>query len=133
MKMIMYRATTELLRQRDTTRVIEMSDQFFEAFPHMNFPYDARTLIHINFYVQVGAKEKAIEHLSILGPELADWMEFYESIDPEVREAGFRTEYQQTVGAVQEILRMADELGDETFKARMQEILGPYSAENLLN
>jgi len=133
MKMIIWRATQELLRKGENDKAIALTDKFFEAFPHMNFPYDPRTLIHINFYMQAGAKDKAKEHLAILAPEMADWMEFYESIDPDVREAGFKNDYQQTIGAIQEILRMADEIGDEDFKKKMQEIIGPYSVQNLIN
>jgi hypothetical protein len=131
MKMIIWRASQELLRAGDKERLVALTDRFFESFPNMNFPYDARTLIHINFYMQAGAKEKAMEHLSILAPEMADWMEFYESLDPDDLEAGFQNEYQHTLSAIQEIFRMANEIGDEAFKARMQELLGAYSAENL--
>ena len=133
MKMIIWRATQELLRAGDKERAIALTDKFFAAFPHMNFPYDARTLIHINFYVQAEAKDKAKEHLAILAPELADWMEFFESIDPEDREAGFQSDYQQTLSAIQEVLRIANEIGDEAFKTQMQEILGAYSSQNLIN
>lgn len=133
MKMIIWRTTQEYLRAGNNERAIALTDKFFEAFPHMNFPYDVRSLIHINFYLQAGDKERAKKHLNILAPELADWMEFYESISDEDLEAGFDTDYRQTLSAIQEIFRMADQIGDEAFKTEMQNLLGAYSAQNLMN
>lgn len=131
MKMIMYRSTQELLRAGDSTRAVAITDRFFQAFPHMNFPYDARTLIHINFYMQAGAMDKAKEHLSILAPELAEWMVFFESLSAASLEAGFQSDYQLTLNAVQELLRMADQIGDDDFKQRMQALLGQYNIQTL--
>jgi hypothetical protein len=133
MKMIIWRGTQELLREGDNERAIALTDKYFEAFPHMNFPYDARTLIHISFYLQAGAPEKAKEHLSILVPELADWLNFYESIGPDKIDAGFRNDYELTKNAVLEISRMADQIGDEVFTQEVQDHLGPYLPQKVLN
>jgi hypothetical protein len=133
MKMIIWRGTQELLRRGDHERAIDLTDKYFEAFPHMNFPYDARTLIHISFYLQADAPEKAREQLQILVPELADWLEFYESIGPDKIDAGFRNDYELTLNAVQEIIRMADQIRDEDFKQEVQDKLGPFLPQKVLN
>jgi hypothetical protein len=90
-------------------------------------------LIHISFYLQAGAPEKAKEHLSILVPELADWLNFYESIGPDKIDAGFRNDYELTKNAVLEISRMADQIGDEVFTQEVQDHLGPYLPQKVLN
>lgn len=132
-KMIIWRTTQELIQQGENEKAENLTDQYFEAFPHFNFPYDARTLVHINFYAQVGAMEKAKEHLRIMATEMADWMDFFASVDPHVIEAGFQAEFDLTTDSIGRMLQLANQIGDEAFTSELQEILGPYTTENLRN
>ncbi|MDX1478135.1 MAG: DUF2723 domain-containing protein, partial [Saprospiraceae bacterium] len=130
-KMIIWRTTQELLNKGELDKVVDLTDQYFEAFPHMNFPYDARTLVHIDFYMKAGENEKAKEHLRILAPEMADFMAFYDSLSPDDLQAGFENDYALTVQAVQQILNMARQMNDPAFEQEMQGILGNYALQQL--
>ena len=130
---IMWRTIQTLIRRGDTQRAVDITDKFFEAFPHMNFPYTARTLVYINFYVQAQEFDKAKEHLRILANELSQYMEFYDSIDNTTRQDWFKNDYDMTVSGIQEILRMAPQLQDEAFTNEMEELVGLYSIQNLRN
>ena len=130
---IMWRTIQHLMRSGDTERAIEITDKFFEAFPHMNFPFTARTLVYINFYNQAREYDKAKPHLRTLANELAQFMVFYDSISADALQAGFKSDYDITVSGIQEILRMSAQFGDDDFMAEMEGILGPYSIENLRN
>ncbi len=130
MRFIMLRTIQELIRMGDNERAIALTDKYFEAFPHMNFPYDGRTLMYINLYLQAQAHDKVKEQLRILAPELADWMRFYDSISKQALEAGFQSEYQITLSSIQEILRISGLLGDDDFNQEMQSVIGMYSVQN---
>ncbi|MDX1406932.1 MAG: DUF2723 domain-containing protein, partial [Saprospiraceae bacterium] len=130
-KMIIWRTSQELLNKGELDKVVDLTDKYFEAFPHMNFPYDARTLVHIDFYMKAGKNEKAKEHLRILAPEMADFMEFYDSLSPDDLQAGFENDYALTVQAVQQILNMANQMNDPAFAQEMQEVLGSYALQQV--
>ena len=130
-QMIMWRTMQELMRQGDQARAIDINDKFFQAFPHMNFPFTARSLVYINFYIQAGEFEKAKAPLRTLANELAQYVVFYDSLKPDRRDAIFRNDYQVTVQGVQEILRVSKQMNDDAFATEIEEILGQYSAQQL--
>ena len=130
---IMLRTMQALMRQGDRERAVNVVDRFFEAFPHMNFPYNYRTIIYINFYVQAEEYDKAKEHLRILANELAQWMVFFDSISDDDLEAGFKQDYGATVQGIQEILRLSKQVNDDAFVQEMENVVGAYSLKNLQN
>lgn len=125
-KMIIWRTAEEMLRKGDTEKAVALTDQYFEAFPHFNFPYDGRTLPHINVYLQAKEYEKAKKHLRILATETADWMEFFDSIDQEDLEAGFMNDFQLANSTVQQVLSIVPTIGDQAFTEEMTALLGSY-------
>ena len=132
-QMIIWRTSQELLNKGELDKVVDLTDKYFEAFPHKNFPYTARTLVQIEFYSRAREFEKAKTHMRILATELADWMEFYDSIKPEKIEAGFANDYQITAQGIQQILQMSRQFDDEAFAQEMQNVLGQYSLQDLQN
>jgi hypothetical protein len=128
-KMVIWRSAEKMLEQGQNEKAIELTDAFFTGFPHMNFPYDARVLPHINVYIRAGATDKAKHHLRILAIEAADYMEFFDSIDEDDLKAGFMLDYRLTNNAVSEVLKISKTLKDDAFAQEMESILGPYSSE----
>jgi len=132
-QMIMWRTIQELIRQGDMERAIDITDKFFEGFPHMNFPFTARTLVYINFYVQAGALDKAKVPLRTLANELAQYIQFYDSLKPDRRDAVFGNDYPVAVQGVQELLRVSNQLNDAAFATEIEAILGQYTTQDLQN
>ena len=130
-QMIMWRTVQILVSQGDNARAVDILDKFFEAFPHMNFPYGPRSLVYMSYYIQAGAPDKAIPHLRTTANELAQYMEFYESLRNDRRQRIFGQDYQATQSGIRELLRMSKSVNDEAFAAEMQELLGPYSAQRV--
>ena len=93
----------------------------------MNFPYDARTMPHINIYVRAGAFDKAKEHIRILARESAEYMAFFDSLDEDDLKSGFSLDYRLTTNAISEILKVSKTLNDEAFAKEMESLLGPYN------
>lgn len=128
-KMIIWRSAEEMLAKGETQKAVELTDAYFEGFPHMNFPYTARTMPHINVYIEAKAYDKAQFHMDILAKEMADWMEFYNSIDPQIRSSAFDMDYRLTVNTIQELLRVSKQLEDTEYAQKMEELLGRYKVQ----
>jgi hypothetical protein len=131
-KMIIWRAAEQMLAQGKNQEAIDITDSYFEGFPHMNFTYDARTMPHINVYIRAGADEKAKTHLRILAKESAEYMAFFESLDEDDLKAGFSLDYRLTGNAISEIMRASKELKDDAFAKEMEALLGPYNTNPVL-
>jgi len=108
---------------------IDITDAYFKGFPNMNFPYDARTLPHINIYIRAGALDKAKEHIRILAQVSKDYMDFFDSLDEDDLKAGFNLDYRLTTSAINEILKVSKNLKDDAFAADMEKLLGEYKVD----
>ena len=78
----MIRAIATLSRAGDGARAGELAEQYFRAFPHMNFPYEANSLYVIQVLVQNGREDFAKEQVRLLAESLAQWNAFYATQDP---------------------------------------------------
>lgn len=125
-KMVIWRAAEQMIREGKTEKAVALTDQYFKAFPHMNFPYDGRTMPHINIYIQAKEYEKAKKHLRILAVETADWMQFFDSIDEEDLQAGFSADFQLANSTVQQLLQVVPTLGDTAFTDEINGLLEAY-------
>ncbi len=121
-RFLILRAVQEFLRRSDNEKAIALTDKYFEAFPHMNFPYDYQTIYFINSYVSAGAPEKAKEHALILARETADFLNFYGSLDPDDLAAGFSSDQNLANNAKNSLLGFAQELKDQAFTDQLNSI-----------
>jgi hypothetical protein len=132
-KMIIWRSAEEMLAEGKNQEAIDITDAYFRGFPNMNFPYDARTLPHINIYIRAGALDKAKEQIRILAGECKEYMEFFDSLDEDDLKAGFNLDYRLTTSAVSEILKVSKNLKDDAFAQEMETLLGQYKTETPSN
>ena len=124
-KFAIRRAAYEFLASGDTTKAIDLADKHFEAFPHMNFPYDYSTSLMISIYNQANAYDKAKPHIEILAKEMLENLQFFDSLDP--NDFGSYAQDQQfTIQTVQNILSQVLSGGDEAFFEKLQKDFGPY-------
>jgi hypothetical protein len=128
-KMIIWRAAEEMLAEGKNQEAIDITDAYFKGFPNMNFPYDARTLPHINIYIRAGAMDKAKEHIRILAQVSKDYMEFFNSLDEDDLKSGFNLDYRLTSSAISEILKVSKNLKDDAFAQEMESLLGQYQTQ----
>lgn len=128
-KMVIWRSAEKMVNSGRMQEAIELTDAYFEGFPHMNFPYDARVLPHINVYIKAGATDKAKHHIRILANEVADHMEFFESIDEDDLKAGFMLDFRLMNNAVAEILKISKTMNDDAFAQEMESIVGPFQTQ----
>jgi len=128
-QLMMRRTALSLLDEGKTDMALELVDKYFEAFPHMNFPYDYRTYTMIQVYLQAGAYDRAKPQLEILARETADRLAFYESIDPAVIESSFSTDYALAYRSMDDIRRAAERNGDTEFLEQLREMFAAFEFE----
>ena len=131
-KMIIWRSAEQMLAEGKTKEAVDITDSYFEGFPHMNFNYDARTIPHINIYVKAKEYEKAKKHLRILAKESAEYMAFFDSLDDDDLKSGFNMDFRLTNNAISEILKLSKILEDDAFAQEMEALLGPYNTNPVM-
>ena len=132
-RMVSIRTAEALLAKGEVKKAQDIVDKFFEGFPHFNFPYDASLVPLMNVYVRTRDKEKAMHHIRILAEETADWMDFFQSVDPGVIQSSFVQDYSRRQTALQNVLSMANNLGDAAFKQEMETLLSNYQVQRVPN
>jgi hypothetical protein len=128
-KMVIWRSAEQMMEEGKSKEAVEVTDKFFEGFPNMNFPYDARVMPHINIYVRAGEFERAKTHIRILAKNMAEEMAFYNTLDEDDLKAGFNLDYRLANSAISEILKVSKNLKDDEFAKEMEGLVGPYAQE----
>ncbi len=123
------RTISTMIDQGDTQRAEQLLDKYFEAFPHMNFPYDNSTMLYINDYVRLGKMDKAKTHLTILANELSEYLNYYTSLDPDDLAKGFGRDYAQTMAAKDRVLALVTQMKDPGFETELKEMFAPYAKQ----
>ncbi len=133
-RLMMLRTSDELIKEGKNDKAIVLIDQYFKAFPHKNFPYDAQTMFFIENYLEAGAYEKAKPHLDVLAEEIKDHLDFYFSLsEDDIKGAGsYEQDLNMAVGTMQGILQAVERSGDEAFLNELKELFAAYMVENNL-
>jgi hypothetical protein len=133
MKLVMLRASIEFDRKEDSKRAIEMANKYFEAFPNMNFPYDAGIMPFINVLVNSKDFESAKKHLKILAEETKQYLTFYESQTDKKVFDSFAQDYQYRMNAAQDVIDTAKKVEDPAFEKEMSDMLSGFVKTEGLN
>jgi hypothetical protein len=132
-RMFFMRAAEDLLDRGQRQKAVDICDKFFEAFPHMNFAYSPTILPFISIYLNAGDTEKAKTHLRILANQMAQEMNFYDSIDPDIVESSFSTDYVYNTRTIPQVLRIAGLLKDPAFEQEINGLLQKYKVDSARN
>jgi len=127
MKLVMLRAAIEFDRQGKKDKASEMANKYFEAFPHMNFPYDSGIMPFINVLINAKDFESAKKNLRILAEETKQYIVFYESQTNKEVFDSFRQDYEYRLSAIQDILDNAKKTEDPAFEKEMSDMLTPLT------
>ncbi|MEM1318750.1 MAG: DUF2723 domain-containing protein [Bacteroidota bacterium] len=123
------RAATEMMKNpAEHPKAMDLVDTYFKGFPDMNFPYDARTMLFINLYVQAGEMEKAKKHLRLLANRVEQRLNFYNALDPSLTSTQPRTAFGDQLmeysSAKRELLRVAEQIDGQDFVNEMKAVFG---------
>lgn len=133
MKVVMLRLATRLSEAGDNERAAKVAKQYFDAFPHFNFTYDASVIPFINVLIRSKEMEEAKKHIRILAESSRQNMKFYESIDPSVLDSSFKQDLSFDMRAINDLLALSAQLGDPDFAKEIKDQLGEYSLSNVRN
>lgn len=125
-KTMIERAALELITQGDNTKAIELIDKYFEAFPHMNFPYDAQILNMLRMYDQAGAYDKAKEKMEILDDQTEQYLRFYQSLSPQDLRMGFNGDQKTWLSVADELQRLANANNDTEYANELKAMFDTY-------
>ncbi len=122
------RLTDELRRRGENERAIKTVDKFFEAFPHMNFPFpqSRMALQAMGFYLQLGAEEQAKVQMQTMADALQDRLDYYVGLTDPMDQQAFGLETREAMGMAQQLLQFSTMLKDEDYKTALQQQLQPY-------
>jgi hypothetical protein len=126
-RVAMMRLGEELLRAGDKTRAVSLVDKYFEAFPHMNFPFDGNTMIFINMYLQADQKEKAKPHIRTLAKETEEQLQFLMfGLSPDEMQSGFTQDFSNFQRVKGDLLRTAEQMGDKELLEELKAQFAPF-------
>ncbi len=131
LRMVFWRTINALIEEGKKEKAANLAEKYFEAFPHKNFPYDARVIPFINALAETGRKEEAKKHLSILADEAQDFMLFFDSLDEEDLQGSWGQSYGMWRRAVAQIFQISRFLADQEFLDTINAKLGEYKTLNI--
>lgn len=127
--LVMLRTAEKMAANGDTTRAAELALKYLEAFPHINFPYDFKTMRFFDVLVQAGAYDKAKPHLETLAEETFQRLLFYESLAIDDLENGFQQDYSLAMRTKDQLMASVGQAGDTEFLAKLEEQFKPFKIE----
>ncbi len=130
MKLVMLRASMELGNQGEMEKAKAMANKYFEAFPHMNFPYDASVMGFIDVLIEAKDLTSAKKHLSILAEENRQYLEFYRSQTDEGVIRNFMSDEEYRINLIQDLLERAGKMGDAAYLADMEKKFSSFKPKN---
>ena len=132
-RMVMLRAAEGFMLQGDKEKADAMCSKFFEAFPNMNFTYDAKILPFINIYVRTGNYALAKQELRTLAQETQENLRFLYSLDATDQAGSFKSEFAMANGAMRDVKRIAGQLSDSDFQNEINAMFAPYETQKTPN
>ncbi len=125
MKLVMLRVAEEYIRVGNNEKAVTMANKYFEAFPNMNFPYDAGVISFIRILISGNDIESAKKHIKILANQTQQYIDFYDSQTSTKVFESFRSDYEYRLAAAQNILDLIKSIEDETFVKEIKDQIEP--------
>jgi hypothetical protein len=126
MKLSMLRAAIAFDEKGNFKKSTAIVNKYFEAFPHINFPYDYGIMPFIQLLISGKDFESAKKHMRILANETKQYIEFYESqTDKKVLDS-FGQDYQTRMVAAQDLIANSKKVEDPAFEKEMSNMLSQY-------
>lgn len=129
MRIAFLRGIDNLIKRGEMKKAEDLNDKYFQVFPQKNFEYDVNRIPFIEFYYQMSQLEKCKAEALKLATETAEYLEFYNSLDPEDLNdgTGFKQDYDQYMTIPPRLQRIATEMQDQAFIKQINDILGKFT------
>ncbi len=125
MRVTIIRIARQLVVEGKKDKAIALVDKYFEVFPEYNFPYDQFSAFLADVYFRAGANDKAAAKVREIAKTIAEQLRFIQSLSPDFQR-GYAQDRDYALSTAQVLLRMAEDLKDESLKKDLEQTLGAY-------
>lgn len=126
MQFAMRRGAFALLAAGQKEKAVQLVDQYFEAFPAMNFPFDYRTLTMLDVYFQANEYERAKPYVEILAQNTYDHLRYIDSLDQSTLNS-YEGEFGAYFNVMERLLNEATRAGDTAYRQELDNLFGGLS------
>jgi hypothetical protein len=127
MKLVMLRAAMDFAQDKKMDKAKALVNKYFEAFPHMNFPYDSSIMPFLDVLIEAGDYASAKKHLAILAEETRQYLEFYKSQTDQGVIKSFMQDEEYRFNSIQDILERAGKINDPAFVKEMEKKFAAFA------
>lgn len=128
------RASEAMIREGKNTQAVELLDQYFQKFPHMNFTFDRYTMFLVQNMIQAGGYDRAKPYIETLAEETAARMEYYlYHIDPETLKKGFTDDFGTYRSIMEELKRLVASKQDQAMIDKFNQLFSRYDISKMPN
>jgi hypothetical protein len=126
MKFAMQRTAMALLAEGDTTRAVQMADQYFEAFPDMNFEYGIHAAYMLDVYSRANAYDKAKPHIQILAKNTIQKLDYFMTLPDGILQSSYGNEFQAALASADRMVAYARSANDTAYLAELDGMFGEF-------
>ncbi len=126
MQLSIRRTAEDFLRKGQQDKAVQLVDQYFAAFPDMNFPFGYQTLFMLELYWSANAYEQAAPIMEQLAKNTAARLDFFDSISDDILTGSYMSEYQQAQASLQRLVQEVNRANQTDLKQRIESILANH-------
>ena len=126
MQFAMQRGAMALLQQGDNERAIALTDEYFEAFPDMNFEYNIHAAYMLGVYSQAGAYDKAKPHMQVLARNIDQRLNYFMALDEGILQRSYGTDFQASIAVAERLVAYAVRAGDTAYADELRAVFGNF-------
>lgn len=126
MQFAIQRGALALLQEGDESKAVTLTDQYFEAFPDMNFEYGIHAAYMIDVYSRTGNYDKAKPHMQILARNTLDRLNYFGSLSEDILRSSYNNDFQASLAIADRLVQYAQRANDEAYLKELQTDFGSF-------
>jgi hypothetical protein len=126
MQFAIQRGAQALLTEGKKDKAVQLVDEYFEAFPNMNFEYGIHAAYMLGIYSQADAYDKAKPHLKVLSANIEDRLDYYMTLPDDLLRLSYGTDFQAALAVAERMVAYAQRAGDTAFVNELQAVFGEF-------
>ena len=126
MQFAMQRGAIALIEKGENDKATDLVDEYFKAFPNMNFEYGLHAAYMLGLYSQVGAYDKAKPHMQILARNTDELLNYYISLPEDVLALSYGNDFQAAQVIADRLVAYAERAKDTAYVEELRSMFGPF-------
>jgi hypothetical protein len=126
MQFAIQRGAIALVEEGKKDNAIELVDQYFDAFPNMNFEYGLHAAYMLGIYSQVDAYDKAKPHMQILARNIDEQLNYFMTLPEDILSLSYGNDFQAAQVIADRLVAYAQRAGDAAYEQELRAMFGPF-------